>query len=193
MQIFKSQSFLLVAFVVLTLVSLAQALVVKRGEATKVASNAKEFKAHLLSKCKGGKGTITEGKAGEIFLECASTQPKNGVSAAAAQHKFETALYVKTSEGTFGVNIGGNGFSIGGKVESYRYGGCVSSAWGTSRCMMYGEKSSMNSVINEPKRCDPNGDFCFDVYSDVCQFFFSNKSWEKVCPNLKVISFKVNP
>ena len=188
MQIFKSQSFLLVAFVVLTLVALAQGLVVKNENVTKVASDADEFKAHLLSKCHNGKGIITEGKSGEIYLECDTTgAPK------ASQHKFETSLYVKTNEGTFSISVGGNGFSVGGKVEKYRYGGCVSSAWGTYRCMMYGEKSSIQSVINEPKRCDPNGDFCFDIYSDVCQFFFANKSWERICPNLRVISFKVNP
>ena len=150
-----------------------------------VSDDLDDFKEHLQSKCIGGKGNITESEDGEIFVSC-NVQPLP------SQHHFETSLYVKTDEGTYSVIGGGDSFSVQGSVESYRYGGCVSSVYGTYRCVIYKELPSIDAVVDEPKRCDPHGDFCFDIFSDVCQFYFANKVWERICPNLRVISFVVD-
>ncbi|KAI8975214.1 hypothetical protein BDF20DRAFT_877463 [Mycotypha africana] len=144
------------------------------------------LRAHFKKRCVNEDATIITSSDGAISLIC-NIQPR------ASQHKFYTDLYVQTDEGTFQVNVSDDGFSVGGKINSLRYGGCVESSWGTHRCMIYPTQTSIQKVINLAKRCDPNGEFCFDIYSDVCIFDFANKSWERACPNLKVISFNVNP
>ncbi|KAG0253065.1 hypothetical protein BG011_006581 [Mortierella polycephala] len=63
----------------------------------------------------------------------------------------------------------------------------VEASWGTARSVTL--SGSWSSIVNQPKRCSSGGEFCFDIYEDICIYYFSNKSWERYCGNWKSIDF----
>ncbi|KAI9231055.1 MAG: hypothetical protein BYD32DRAFT_431684 [Podila humilis] len=108
------------------------------------------------------------------------------------KHELGTNLFVSTSQGGIDISIGGNGVGVSGTVYGFQFSGYVDSAWGTSRAVVYPSQKSIDAVDKLPKRCSSDSSFCFDSYEGTCEFFFSNKSWEKSCPLLKVIQFSVD-
>ncbi|KAF9178581.1 hypothetical protein BGZ51_005258 [Haplosporangium sp. Z 767] len=68
------------------------------------------------------------------------------------------------------------------------YVGVVEASWGTARSVtLYG--SSWSKIVDQPKRCSTNEEFCFDIYENICIFYFSNKSWERYCGDWKTVDF----
>ncbi|KAF8926916.1 hypothetical protein EDD21DRAFT_386894 [Dissophora ornata] len=49
--------------------------------------------------------------------------------------------------------------------------------------------STWSQIVNAPKMCTSDQVFCFDVWDDICEYFYANASWEKYCGNWKSIDF----
>lgn len=51
--------------------------------------------------------------------------------------------------------------------------------------VLYGK--TWESIVDQPKRCTKDGDFCFDIWQDTCEYFYANRGKEKYCSNFSSV------